>query len=176
MSRTTGRPTLVTHVDGKWEAQAACVGHAALFAEAAEAEPGGSQRGTRKQLASIINACRAICVTCPVKAPCLDAALTRREPCGIWGGYTTVERRGLPQPKRRPAECGTESGYSRHRRLGEETCAECRKAWADAESARNARRSNSPDALRSRRARNARREAAAATRDQVAEQRAKRVG
>ena len=26
------------------------------------------------------------------------------------------------------AECGTRAGYNRHRRLGEETCAECRLA------------------------------------------------
>lgn len=79
-------------VDGKWEARAACAGHGDLYAAAAEAEPGGGQRGTRAELAAIINAAKAICATCPVKDPCLDAAHTRHEPCGIWGGLTTVER------------------------------------------------------------------------------------
>jgi len=38
-----------------------------------------------------------------------------------------------------PAECGTEAGYKRHRRLGEETCADCRRAVRDAQEDRAAR-------------------------------------
>jgi WhiB family redox-sensing transcriptional regulator len=52
-----------------------------------------------------------ICSTCPVRQACLDGALDRREPCGVWGGELFVNgrvlalkrRRGRP-PKRRPAE------------------------------------------------------------------------
>lgn len=29
---------------------------------------------------------KAICATCPVLAPCLQGALEREEPCGVWGG------------------------------------------------------------------------------------------
>lgn len=35
------------------------------------------------------------CAHCPVKADCLADALHRREPYGIWGGLTVMERRSL---------------------------------------------------------------------------------
>lgn len=35
------------------------------------------------------------CVGCPVRTQCLDEAITRGEPFGIWGGLTTDERRGF---------------------------------------------------------------------------------
>lgn len=52
-----------------------------------------------------------LCTTCSLRRPCLEAALARREPCGVWGGELLVKgrvlahkrRRGRP-PKRRPAE------------------------------------------------------------------------
>lgn len=37
---------------------------------------------------------------------------------------------GLHVPKRLPPECGTEPGYQRHLRLGEETCRPCKDAHA----------------------------------------------
>lgn len=33
-----------------------------------------------------IEQAKAICAGCPVRAPCLAAAETRGEPCGVWGG------------------------------------------------------------------------------------------
>jgi WhiB family redox-sensing transcriptional regulator len=58
-----------------------------------------------------INQARRICAACPVAAPCLQGALDRREPCGVWGGYLLengqiVARkrpRGRP-PKHRPTQ------------------------------------------------------------------------
>lgn len=52
-----------------------------------------------------------LCAPCPVRRPCLEGALERREPCGVWGGELLVDgralvhkrRRGRP-PKHRPAE------------------------------------------------------------------------
>jgi WhiB family redox-sensing transcriptional regulator len=52
-----------------------------------------------------------LCSTCPLRQACLEAALARREPCGVWGGELLSKgrvlahkrRRGRP-PKRRPAE------------------------------------------------------------------------
>ncbi len=38
---------------------------------------------------------KEICKTCPVKQPCLDFALAKREPFGIWGGLNENERKGL---------------------------------------------------------------------------------
>jgi WhiB family redox-sensing transcriptional regulator len=37
----------------------------------------------------------AICAKCPVRRQCLDHALQRREPLGIWGGKTAGQRRGI---------------------------------------------------------------------------------
>ena len=36
-----------------------------------------------------------ICRTCPSKKPCLDYAISIREPHGIWGGLNEAERKGL---------------------------------------------------------------------------------
>jgi hypothetical protein len=48
----------------------------------------------------------------------------------------------VPTPRARTsaqAECGTEAGYKRHRRLGEETCQDCRRAVRNAQADRAAR-------------------------------------
>lgn len=42
-----------------------------------------------------IDAARAICDTCPVRAECLETAIVNLEPHGIWGGLTTVQRSEL---------------------------------------------------------------------------------
>ena len=47
-------------------------------------------------------AARALCAGCPVRTPCLEYALDVREPHGIWGGLTQLERRRLT--RRRAAE------------------------------------------------------------------------
>lgn len=52
-----------------------------------------------------------LCSTCPLRLRCLEEALDRREPWGVWGGELLVDgrilahkrRRGRP-PKARPAE------------------------------------------------------------------------
>jgi WhiB family redox-sensing transcriptional regulator len=38
-------------------------------------------------------AAKRICANCPVKDACLAHALKTREPFGIWGGKSVVERR-----------------------------------------------------------------------------------
>jgi len=45
-----------------------------------------------------------ICSTCPLAQRCLDGALRRSEPCGIWGGEYIENGRimPLPRPKGRP--------------------------------------------------------------------------
>ena len=46
---------------------------------------------------------RMICAACPVRAQCLDDALARGEPWGIWGGMTERERRALRKTRRTAA-------------------------------------------------------------------------
>ena len=33
-----------------------------------------------------VTAAKAMCNECPVRAQCLAGALSRKEPCGVWGG------------------------------------------------------------------------------------------
>jgi WhiB family redox-sensing transcriptional regulator len=43
---------------------------------------------------------KALCVTCPVRNKCLDGALSRQEPCGVWGGQL-IEDGVIIERKRR---------------------------------------------------------------------------
>ncbi|HEX2563662.1 MAG TPA: WhiB family transcriptional regulator, partial [Acidimicrobiales bacterium] len=53
-----------------------------------------------------------ICATCPALIPCLEGALERREPWGVWGGQlflngkilATKRRRGRPPKLPRPED------------------------------------------------------------------------
>ena len=57
-----------------------------------------------------IAAAKRVCADCPVLAPCLEGALERREPWGVWGGQlfmngkmlTIKRRRGRPPKVARP--------------------------------------------------------------------------
>ncbi len=57
-----------------------------------------------------INQAKRICSACPMAVPCVQGALDRHEPCGVWGGYLFANGqivahkrpRGRP-PKNRPA-------------------------------------------------------------------------
>jgi WhiB family redox-sensing transcriptional regulator len=40
---------------------------------------------------------KAICMACAVRQECLEYAVEIREPHGIWGGMTEVERKTLHQ-------------------------------------------------------------------------------
>jgi WhiB family transcriptional regulator, redox-sensing transcriptional regulator len=58
-----------------------------------------------------INQAQRICAACPMAAPCLQGALDRHEPCGVWGGHLFANGqiladkrpRGRP-PKHRPPQ------------------------------------------------------------------------
>lgn len=43
---------------------------------------------------------KALCVDCPVRAMCLEGALERREPWGVWGGELFLQ--GVVIPRKRP--------------------------------------------------------------------------
>ena len=63
-----------------------------------------------EELGDIATAKR-LCAGCPVRVPCFEGALTRREPWGVWGGelffkgkvLAQKRKRGRP-PKARPVE------------------------------------------------------------------------
>lgn len=69
----------------------------------------------------LLDAARKVCGTCPVLDACLDAALSRGEAYGVYGGLTPGERadvarlRGLPRPAAAGRwQHGTNSGYAAH--------------------------------------------------------------
>lgn len=78
---------------------------------------------------------RATCAACDVRAICAEQHLGER--VGFWGGMSERERRR--ERRRRgvigkpPARCGTNSGFHRHRALGEQPCDECRAAHNQAQ-------------------------------------------
>ncbi len=43
---------------------------------------------------------KLLCLECPVRALCLDGALDRREPWGVWGGELFLQ--GVVIPRKRP--------------------------------------------------------------------------
>jgi len=48
-----------------------------------------------------IAAAKAFCAGCPVKDDCLDGALARREPWGVWGGQLFLNGKVLASKRRR---------------------------------------------------------------------------
>jgi WhiB family transcriptional regulator, redox-sensing transcriptional regulator len=49
--------------------------------------------------AADISRAKAICSECPLRLPCYEGALERREPWGVWGGW--LFDRGQPLEQRR---------------------------------------------------------------------------
>lgn len=49
---------------------------------------------------------KAICLGCPLKQDCLEGAIVREEPCGVWGGQLIVDgtiiayKRGRGRPRK----------------------------------------------------------------------------
>jgi WhiB family redox-sensing transcriptional regulator len=48
-----------------------------------------------------IAAAKAICARCPVIVPCLEGAIERREPWGVWGGQLFLNGKILARKRRR---------------------------------------------------------------------------
>jgi hypothetical protein len=74
---------------GDWQDQALC---AQVDPELFFPEKGQSPRAAKR-----------VCAACEVRAECLQYALDRREPFGVWGGLSERERRALarqPSPVR----------------------------------------------------------------------------
>lgn len=88
-------------------------GHEAWRADARCASVDGALAATffSEELQDIAVAKR-ICAQCPVMAECLEGALERYEPYGVWGGQlflngkvlTTKRRRGRPPKVARPED------------------------------------------------------------------------
>ncbi|MER7477342.1 WhiB family transcriptional regulator [Streptomyces sp. NPDC126510] len=55
----------------------------------------------RSEVPLIAMTAKAVCQRCPVIKTCLDAALARSEPSGVWGGLDKDERRALKRRQQR---------------------------------------------------------------------------
>lgn len=90
MFRETWRPE--TRSPNDWREQAAClqVGHVPFFPDRLEGH----------QVAAVIEPALSICRDCPVRAECLEFALTHDERYGIWGGTLPSQRRQMQKGKR----------------------------------------------------------------------------
>ena len=73
-----------------WRAEALCRDGSASLVELFFSE----------QLDDILRA-KAFCVECPVREACLDAAIERREPWGVWGGELLANGKVLAQKRKR---------------------------------------------------------------------------
>jgi WhiB family redox-sensing transcriptional regulator len=47
-----------------------------------------------------VETAKGLCAPCPLRAQCLDGALARREPWGVWGGQLVVA--GVVVARKRP--------------------------------------------------------------------------
>ena len=75
--------------DNSWQMKAACRGpQAAVFFPPPQFER-KDEKLEREARA------KEICATCSVKEPCLDYAVSIREPHGIWGGLNEAERKAM---------------------------------------------------------------------------------
>lgn len=74
-----------------------------------------------------INRAILVCAACPLRARCLQGALDRHEPCGVWGGHLFANGRVLTQkrPRGRPRKNGSTQGLIPliHRTPGSPQCA-----------------------------------------------------
>ncbi|MCW2791616.1 MAG: transcription factor WhiB [Nocardioides sp.] len=52
------------------------------------------------ELPADVEFAKTLCQDCPVQALCLDGALERREPWGVWGGELFLQ--GVVIPRKRP--------------------------------------------------------------------------
>ena len=49
---------------------------------------------------SDVELAKSLCGDCPIRSACLEGALARREPWGVWGGQLVVQ--GVVVPRKRP--------------------------------------------------------------------------
>jgi WhiB family redox-sensing transcriptional regulator len=66
-----------------------------------------------------VNVAQRVCRSCPVRCDCLDDALARGERYGIWGGYTTDQRRRIRYQRRRAARVNVSAGRYRDATIGQ---------------------------------------------------------
>src|SRR5688500_4975450 len=73
----------------EWREQAACLPLPGILFFGMEENETPIERRVREEQA------KSICSTCGVRSECLTYAIATKEPYGIWGGLTELERKSL---------------------------------------------------------------------------------
>jgi WhiB family redox-sensing transcriptional regulator len=71
----------------EWRERAACLPHPAILFFGLDDSESPAERREREDEA------KAVCARCEVRRECLEYALATKEPYGIWGGLTEIERK-----------------------------------------------------------------------------------
>ncbi len=79
--------TSLPALDAEWRDHAACLSFPSILFFGVDDNETPVERRGREERA------KEVCATCPVRKECLDYALATKEPYGIWGGLTEIERR-----------------------------------------------------------------------------------
>lgn len=80
-------PDPVLQADAEWRERAACLAYPAIIFFGMDDSETPAERRAREDQA------KRICFGCAVRQECLEYALATKEPYGIWGGLTEIERR-----------------------------------------------------------------------------------
>ena len=73
----------------EWREQAACLPLPGILFFGLDDSESPIERRAREERA------KSICATCGVRSECLAYALVTKEPYGIWGGLTELERKAM---------------------------------------------------------------------------------
>ena len=73
--------------DAEWRERAACKPYPAVLFFGIDDSETPMERRAREEEA------KSVCATCTVRVECLEYALVTKEPYGIWGGLTELERK-----------------------------------------------------------------------------------
>jgi WhiB family transcriptional regulator, redox-sensing transcriptional regulator len=68
---------------------------------------------------------KRLCADCPIKLACLDSALSRQEPWGVWGGEIFEHGTVIPRkrPRGRPSKAALEADRAARERAAQVTAA-----------------------------------------------------
>jgi len=81
--------------EATWREEASCLDHPGVLFFGHEESEGTAERRRREEQA------KRVCAACSVRSECLEYSLSVREPFGIWGGLTELERRARLRSKLR---------------------------------------------------------------------------
>jgi WhiB family transcriptional regulator, redox-sensing transcriptional regulator len=79
---------MLLQTGAEWRERAACLEYPAVLFFGVDDSESPVDRRLREERA------KRVCYGCEVRKQCLEYALSTKEPYGIWGGLTEIERRG----------------------------------------------------------------------------------